>query len=172
MIGCTLAGILITAFVVLTNTVVYAQESRFKYDDMGYYGENLTKVKINGKWGYIGKNGLEIIPAAYDEIGGFGWFDLDDMATIKRNGKMGYINLSGKEIVAPKYDLTTDFVDDRGKVMADGKWGYIDPTGKEIIAPIYEEAQEFSRDGLAGVKLKGHWGYIRPDGTAETWSLK
>ena len=75
-------------------------------------------------------------------------------------------------IVAPKYDLTTDFVDDRGKVMADGKWGYIDPTGKEIIAPIYEEAQDFSWDGLSGVKLKGHWGYIRPDGTAEPWSLK
>ena len=84
-----LAGILVMTSVILTSAVVFAQESNFKYDDMGYYSENLTKVKINGKWGYIGKNGLEIIPAVYDEIGGFGMFDTDDMATIKRNGKMG-----------------------------------------------------------------------------------
>ena len=107
MIGRTLTGIIITAFVILTNTTVFAQESRFKYDDMGYYSENMTTVKINGKWGCIDKNGVEIIPAIYDEIGGFGWLDTEDIATIKRDGKMGYINRAGKEIIAPKYDLTT-----------------------------------------------------------------
>lgn len=96
----------------------------------------MTKVKNKMVRGYIGKNGVEIIPAVYDEIGGFGWFDLDDVATIKRDGKMGYINITGKEIVAPKYDLTADF-SDLGKVMSDGKWGFVDKTGTEIAPLIY-----------------------------------
>ena len=90
MIGRKLAGILVAASVILVSAVVFAQESGFKYDDMGYYSENITKVKINGKWGCISKNGVEIIPAIYDEIGEFGWLDSANIAKIKRDGKMGY----------------------------------------------------------------------------------
>ena len=144
MIGRKLAGILVAASVILVSAVVFAQESGFKYDDMGYYSENITKVKINGKWGCISRNGVEIIPAIYDEIGEFGWLDSANIAKIKRDGKMGYINRAGKEIVPPKYDLTTDFMDDRGKVMADGKWGFVDQTGKEIVPLVYDEAKYYS----------------------------
>jgi hypothetical protein len=54
----------------------------------------MARVSLNGKYGFVDKNGLEIIPLTYDEAYSFS----DGMARISIFGKNGYINKKGKEI--------------------------------------------------------------------------
>lgn len=42
-----------------------------KYDYIGSFRNGLAKVKLNGKWGFINKEGKEAIPFQYDEVGRF-----------------------------------------------------------------------------------------------------
>ncbi len=45
-----------------------------------------------------------------------------------------------------------------------GKYGYIDKSGKIVINPQFEEAYDFSKEGLALVKLSDKYGYIDKSG--------
>ena len=61
----------------------------------------------NDKYGYIDKQGNEVIPCKYDYAGGF----RDGITTVKKNGKYGYIDKQGNEVVACKYDYAGGFSD-------------------------------------------------------------
>ncbi|HOF12828.1 MAG TPA: WG repeat-containing protein, partial [Spirochaetota bacterium] len=44
------------------------------------------------------------------------------------------------------------------------KYGYIDKSGKIVINPQFEKAYDFSKEGLAAVKINQKWGYIDKSG--------
>jgi len=55
--------------------------------------EGLARVELNGKYGYIDKEGKVVIPIKYDFVGDFkGW-----LAPVQLNGKYGCIDKKGKE---------------------------------------------------------------------------
>ena len=64
-------------------------------------------VEKNSKYGYIDKQGNEVVACKYDDAEGFS----DGMAIVKKNGKYGYIDKQGNEVVACKYDYAWDFSD-------------------------------------------------------------
>ncbi|MGN0207462.1 MAG: WG repeat-containing protein, partial [Muribaculaceae bacterium] len=141
------------------------------YDNANAFSEGLASVRLEGKWGYIDRNGKEVIPFKYDNA----WPFSEGLALIEFKGKWGYIDRSGKEVIPIKYEYAEFFSEGlaavklKGVFYLKGKWGYIDKTGKEVIPIKYECARSFS-DELAAVKLKGifyhkgKWGYIDRNG--------
>lgn len=172
-----------------------------KYDEVGY-GENkslytedldgfhinpnfkneLSRVKLDGKWGYVDISGREVVEPKYDNAYSFS----DGLAAVETNGKWGYVDTTGKEVIEPKYDVAYSFSDELAAVNLDGKWGYINKDGvsvgdikydevgyEEFRKYIYdnyyaEDAQEGSvsefSNSFTRVKLDGKYGIIDKDG--------
>ena len=63
--------------------------------------EGLIAVKSDGKFGFVDKNGKEVIPPRYEEVMPF----VRGISAVKRNGKWGFVDKRGKEIVSPTYEF-------------------------------------------------------------------
>ena len=109
-----------------------------KYDYVGDFIENLARVELNGKWGYIDKEGKEVIPLKYD----FAWSFSEGLACVGLNGKSGFIDKEGKEVIPFKYDDAGPFSKGLALVRLNGKWGYIDKNGIEYFKGPAEERNE------------------------------
>lgn len=134
-----------------------------KYQFIGNIKEySYTRVKLNGKYGFIDENGREIIPCIYD------WIDdeqslCDDNCRIVLNGKYGFIDKNGKEVIPCNYDGASIFNEGLAAIKLNGKWGFIDRDGIEVIPHRYEEVYAF-REGFVAIKLNGKWGFIDKSG--------
>ena len=74
-----------------------------KYENADYFREGLAPVKLNGKWGFIDKSGMEVIPLKYQDA-----VDFNEGATaVKAADKWGFIDKTGKEITSIKYETVT-----------------------------------------------------------------
>ncbi len=110
------------------NYIKLYSESDIKYFD--YQGNELTAQelfpnnniyakKIDGKWGFVDKDGNTVVENKYDmvtEINEYGF------AGIRENGKWGVINSNGEIIQEPIYDidsLTPEFI---GKYYKSNEW--------------------------------------------------
>ena len=69
------------------------------------FSDELACVEKNGKFGYIDKNGQEVIPFIYDIGGDFN----DGLACVEKDGKYGYIDKTGDEVIPIIYDLGDHF---------------------------------------------------------------
>ena len=67
------------------------------------FGKNKLFSKIeNGKWGYVDKNGTNIVKCIYDKVTEFNKYGY---ASIKKDGKWGAINDKGQVVVEPTYEF-------------------------------------------------------------------
>ncbi|EAL1455719.1 WG repeat-containing protein, partial [Campylobacter coli] len=57
-------------------------------------------VELNGKWGFIDKNGEFAIKPKFDDI----WDFSEGLAKVKLNGKYGFIDKNGDFVIKPKFD--------------------------------------------------------------------
>ena len=134
------------------------------YQEAHLFCEDLAIVKFNHKWGYINKEGNEIIPLKYDRVNPFnvGTFS-EGMAKVKLNGKCGFINKVGINIIPFKYDYVESFSEGFAVVRLDGKYGFVNKDGIEIISLKYDNAKPFS-EGLTSVMFNGKYGFINKEG--------
>ena len=65
----------------------------------------MAAVEINRKWGYIDKNGKEIIPCIHDSTMKFS----ENLAVVEKNSRYGYINQDGKLAIPFMYDSASSF---------------------------------------------------------------
>lgn len=111
----------------------------------------------NKRWGYINKDGVQILPSNYAKI------MVDDYfiyAQKPDTGRWGIYDHSGNVIVKHKFDnIGQQFSDGLLAVCIGDKWGYIDSAGKTVIKFQYKEVKPFN-EGLAPVRLNKKWGYI------------
>ena len=126
-------------------------------DDFIFNG--LIKVKLDGKYGFINKDGEEIIPCKYEDADNFP----DGLVKVKSAEGWGFVNENGEEIVPCKYEEVNNFLDGPFLVQSKYGWGFVNEDGEEIIPCKYEEADRFS-DGLARVQSKKGWGFVNKDG--------
>ena len=122
------------------------------------FQDGRAPVMMNGKWGFIDRDGHLVIAAQYDWTGGFS----EGLAQVQNGDDAGYIDTNGNLVIersggrfsgglAEFYDATSQ------------KFGYIDTEGRVRIQPKYQLARPFS-EGLAAVaKDVNHWGYIDAD---------
>ncbi len=120
------------------NDVIWIIEPQF--DEAWDFHEGMARVKIDGKWGYINKEGTVIIEPQFDRA-----FDFHEgMAPVNIDGKWGYINKEGTVIIKPQFDDAYYFQESLARVYKDGKYGYIkNPLSAKEIVIHYEQAGAF-----------------------------
>jgi len=126
----------------------YTEFVSCKYDEVYDFSEGLAAVCIGdwqtGKWGYIDKNGNEVISfgkydIVKDHYNGVSSDFYDGLAAVTLNEKIGFIDKTGKEIIPFMYDWVSGFSDGFAVVNVGakdiyvggmslpfgGKWGFI-----------------------------------------------
>jgi hypothetical protein len=132
---------------------------RPKFDDFGYYSENLVKVKIGNKWGFADATGKVVINAIYRDVHDF----REGRAAVKVGRKWGYIDTSGTFIVSPYYREVHDFHEGKACVYPTRRCGFIDLWGDTIILPILNNASDY-KNGYCIAKKKGKVGSMNSSG--------
>ncbi|OJJ20266.1 hypothetical protein BKI52_17520 [marine bacterium AO1-C] len=138
-----------------------------RYSSVGYFHEGYARAEKNGKYGFVDKDGNEIIPPKYEWVGQF----KEGVVRVFTNDKAGYVEKEGKTVIPEKYDDAWEFSQGLAKVMVlkeiDDKkierFGYVNKQGIEVVPAIYQDAQSFY-EGLAAVRQDKKWGYINAKG--------
>ena len=131
-----------------------------KYDWQDCFIWNgLIKVRLDGKYGFINKDGEEIIPCKYEDADNIP----DGLIRVKSAEGWGFVNENGEEIISCKYEYAGAFSDGLARVKSAEDWGFVNENGEEIISCKYEDAGAFS-DGLARVKSAEGWGFVNKNG--------
>lgn len=117
----------------------------------------LYPIEVNRKYGYINKQGKEIVKPQYGSAGEFS----EGLAPVCNNGKCGYLDLSGNEVVPFKFDEAYEFSEGLARISIHNKYGFINKVGEIIINPQFDNVENFI-DGRALVRLNenGKYGYI------------
>ena len=68
--------------------------------DDEYFHEGLATFYKCGKWGFIDKKGIVVIPCIFDSAGDFS----EGFAGIKCNEKWGFVDNTGREVIPCTYD--------------------------------------------------------------------
>ena len=105
----------------------HAPKKKRGYEYVDGYVEELARVRLNDKWGFIDKSGTLVIPCKYDTAESFS----EGFALIGLNGKWGFIDKSGTEVIPCKYDWAWHFQYGRAEVKLNGKRGYVNKSGVE-----------------------------------------
>lgn len=129
------------------------------YDDIDIRINGFFKVKKNGNYSFINKEGK-----CFDK-----WFEESDffmqgLAPVKLEGKWGFINTTGEMVIPNTYSKAKTFSQD-GLAAVKGKagWGFVDVTGKVIIPLMYERVNFFN-NGSCSVRKNGKWIHIDKQG--------
>ncbi|MGI7618448.1 WG repeat-containing protein, partial [Campylobacter coli] len=120
---------------------------------------DLIRVKIDGQWSFLDKNGEFAIEPKFDYVWSFG----EGLAAVELNGKWGFIDKSGKIVIESKFDSGGHFSEGLARVKLNGKYGFIDKNGEFVIESKFDEAWSFW-EGLARVELNRKWGFIDKSG--------
>jgi len=140
-----------------------------KYDAISPFHEGVAAINVDGKWGYINRQGKEIVKPEYDKVFDFNdgvgvitTADLEIKAIADKSGNLTII----KSVL--KADQRFAQFGDGLLLVTDGKkWGYLNKSGNLQIDCKYATAFPFSED-LAAVTLSvtgwDSWAYIKPSG--------
>jgi len=126
------------------------------------FSEGLLDVKLNGKWGFINREGKMVIPAKYKDAEGFS----EGLAAVNFNeekSQWGFIDKSGNVVIPAQFEEGWYFKDGLAAIRKNWKYGFIDKQGKIVIEPKFDWTYSFS-EGLAAVKFNGKWGFIDKSG--------
>lgn len=117
-----------------------------KYDYVSKYEYGLVYVNIGKKYGYVNRQGKEVIPVIYNQVSyragnkGMIWVYIND--------KYGFVDSTNKEIIPIKYQwLDSEFKNGIAKAKLNGKYGYIDIQGKEIVPLMYDNVESIQKNG-------------------------
>lgn len=91
-----------------------------KYEEARLFNDaTYAAVKINGKWGYIDKEGKIVVEPVYDDARSFS----NGLAAVMKDGAWGFIDTEGKTAIVPQFEDARDF-NSSGcvYVLTDGQW--------------------------------------------------
>ncbi|WP_201583329.1 WG repeat-containing protein [Psychrobacter jeotgali] len=114
-----------------------------KYAAIKSISEGMAPVMSKSyKWGFIDKNGKEVIAPKYDgtngHFGGVYGFS-QGLAGMKKGDKWGYITKSGKVAIPFVYDEIRPFSEGVAGVLKNGKWGFINGANKTMVPFKYSD---------------------------------
>src|SRR5688572_23100327 len=92
-----------------------------------------------GKWGYIDREGLWRIPAAFKSATLFS----DGFAAIRTAEGWGFIDFEGDVRIKPQFSAVGAFKSGLAPVRVGRRWGFIDTSGDWIVEPRYQAASDF-----------------------------
>ena len=100
------------------------------------FSNGLAPYWNGASWGFINKNGLEVIRPRYYDIGeGF----TEGLCPVKENksGKYGFITKKGLYKIPPMYQLAFNFYQGRAQIVIDNNFYFIDKNGKIITESLH-----------------------------------
>lgn len=103
---------------------------------IGSFSEGLARVKKDGKWGYVDKKGVLVIPTKYDYVSDFneGMAQVSKMDDVERYYDSGYIDATGVLVIPMQYDWNpNDFHEGLAAVQKGDKWGFVDKHGNSTL---------------------------------------
>lgn len=74
------------------------KRSKFEYEQIRDYDNMLFAVKRRGHWGYMDRNGREVIHCVYDSVGNF----IDGNIVVQFHGEQGVIDEESNWVVTPR----------------------------------------------------------------------
>lgn len=101
--------------------------------------EDRLAVAIDGKWGFLDREGAIVVAASYDEVDEFS----EGRAAVARAGKWGFVDRDGTEIGELVHDSVGWFSEGLAELERDGRWGYVDLHGNVAIEPQFLETSAF-----------------------------
>jgi hypothetical protein len=128
----------------LLNGLIYEKAKNFQ--------EGLAAVKKNGLWGFIDKQGNEVIGFNHKGImyrgqeftGPFGRGFSEGLCDICINGRWGFIDKEGNIAIEPVFEWVYEFKSGLAMARENGLYGYINKKGDWVINPTYRFANSFS----------------------------
>ncbi|MBN2088516.1 WG repeat-containing protein [candidate division KSB1 bacterium] len=133
--------------------------NNYPYEFFSMNRFTLRPKNLNGKYGYVNRQGEVVIEAKFE----MAWQFDENLAGAKIAGKWGFIDSTGNFVIEPQFDQITSFKDGLTVVKSHDKWGFIDKSGTIVIEPAFEFATRF-HEGLALVTFNGKRGFIKKDG--------
>ena len=94
--------ILILVMLIASN-FTHGQSNYDKISEFGKYHGDWALVESNELFGFIDREGNEVVKPKYDKISEFGKYHRD-WALVESNELLGFIDREGNEVVKPKYD--------------------------------------------------------------------
>jgi hypothetical protein len=126
------------------------------------FDEYLAIVELDGKYGFVDRNGKVIIPIIYQSVRDF----FNGLASAQLNDKWGFIDRFGKEVIPFIYEAEGHFYSEFSPAKLNGKAGLINNKGKEIIPFKYdgvfydEDEKEWSAEIYVRDNSNGKEGYL------------
>lgn len=136
-----------------------------EFDYAGHFVGNLALVEVNGKYGFIDRQGNFIVEPMYEYAREFkDGYAIVGM-TFQTKVVWGVIDETGKHVVTFAYKELKEFSEGliAYKSWLTDKWGFIDEKENLIIKDIYEEVSSF-KNGVAFVVFDGEYRFIDKNG--------
>lgn len=142
-------------------TTLWAQKWANDYDFVDECICTLSKVKKDGKYGFVNAEGKVIVPVEYAEALTFN----EGYSAVRKADKWAFLDSTGHFITGFVYTDALGFSQGLAPAKKASGWGYVNTEGKEVIDFIYSNARKFT-EGLAAVSNKGKelWGFINRKG--------
>ncbi len=133
-----------------------------KYDSIWQFSEGLSRVRKDGKYGFIDANDNVIIPLIYSVAKNFS----EGLAAVKEGDKYGYINQKGELVIDCQFNDATNFCNGYGNVRMSNKklWGAINQEGKLVIDCKYDHIYA-DKEGFIYVMIDHKHGFYNKDGS-------
>ncbi|MFT6356119.1 MAG: hypothetical protein ACJAVF_000460 [Paraglaciecola sp.] len=120
-----------------------------KYDEIGSFYEGRLAVRYKGFWGFVNKDGIEVIPSRFNDVGNFS----DGLATARIGNDWGYIDKMGEVEIDFKYSQAGNFIDGIAYAKMESQpFGYINKANNWVIEPQFPKAYDFNPFGVARVE--------------------
>jgi hypothetical protein len=130
---------------------------------IGLFKGGLVRVRSStGLWGYIDREGREVVAPLYREATDF----QEGLALVRRADlKYIFIDAQGRQAFPGEFEFSFPFSEGLAAVNApvspgskESRFGYVDPKGQWVIAPQFDRAMPFS-EGLAMVGQRENDGF-------------
>jgi hypothetical protein len=136
-------------------------------EEVHCYSNGIASIRKNNKYGFIDKQGNEILSCQFDAVGRFvddcipvaNYVEFPDTSYLRWR----FVDKSGVKINNYEYSDVHDFSQGLAAVCLDNKWGWIDKSGKFIFGNDFQECKSFS-EGYAAFKKGDYWGLINKNG--------
>ncbi len=141
------------------------------YDEAQTFINGIAAVKNYGYYGFIDKNGDEVLPLRYKNTTGIytdGFIGVSDNYGINNNDetKWFFITLEGKNEFKNNslFDDIKPFFEELAAVKIDEQWRFINTSGEYAFEGSFDDVSSYS-EGLAAVHdTNDLWGYINSTG--------
>jgi hypothetical protein len=100
------------------------------FDAVAWAGPEAKNVKIDGKWGRIGRDGRWLLEPKFDYLSSG-----VDIFVASIDGKRGFLRSDGTWLIEPKFDAARRRVDDTAFVTVSGATGVLRLTDQSWVVP-------------------------------------